>query len=57
MKDPIVDEVRKYRSEHARKFNNDLRAICKDLRELQRRSGHPVVRLPPRTTKRTLPSP
>ena len=53
MKDPIVEEVRQYRMEHTRKFNGDLAAICKDLQEIQRRSGREVVRLPPRKVKRT----
>ncbi len=44
MNDPIVDEVREFRDEHARKFNYDLDAICADLMEKQKRSGHPLVR-------------
>jgi hypothetical protein len=48
MKDPIVEEVRKYRMEHTRKFHRDLSAICADLRNIQTVSGHKVVRLPPR---------
>ena len=31
MNDPIVEEVRKYRDEHAKRFNYDLDAICDDL--------------------------
>ena len=31
MNDPIVEEVRKYRNEHAKRFNYDLDAICNDL--------------------------
>jgi hypothetical protein len=46
MRDPINEEIHKYREEHARKFNFDLAALCKDLRE---RSGNlKVVRLPPK---------
>jgi len=45
MNDPIVEEVRKFRDEHARKFNYDLNAICADLMEKQKRSGHVLVRL------------
>jgi hypothetical protein len=52
MKDPIVEEVRKHRMEHTRRFKGDLAAICKDLQEWQRRSGHEVVRLPPRKIER-----
>jgi len=47
MKDPIVEEIRKFRMEHTRKFKGDLAAICKDLQEIGRRSGHKVVRLRP----------
>jgi hypothetical protein len=45
MKDLIVEEVRKHRMEHTRKFRADLTAICADLRSIQITSGHKVVRL------------
>jgi hypothetical protein len=48
MKDPIVEEVRKYRMEHTNKFQGNLSTICADLRDVQTASGHKVVRLPPR---------
>ena len=48
MTDPIVQEVRKHRMEHTRKFGGDLTAICADLRTIQAASGHMVVRLSPR---------
>lgn len=48
MRDPIVEEVRKYRMEHAQKFNFDLTAICDDLKSIQQVSGYKVVRLPAR---------
>ena len=55
MKDPIVEEVRKHRMEHTKKFNGDLTAICADLRAVQAASGLTVVRLtskkPPKTKK------
>ena len=44
MKDPINEEIHKYRREHARKFNFELGAICKDLKEQSR--DLKVVRLP-----------
>lgn len=53
MKDPIVEEVRRHRMEHTRKFHGDLAAICKDLQSIQRASGHKVVRLRPRRVTRT----
>ncbi|RPJ56957.1 MAG: hypothetical protein EHM23_22050 [Acidobacteria bacterium] len=46
MRDPIVEEVRKYRMEHTQKFGGNLAAICADLRSVQEASGHEVVRLP-----------
>lgn len=48
MKDPIVEEVRKAREDHAEKFNHDLAAICADLKRIERECGHEVVSLPPR---------
>ncbi|MBM4340360.1 MAG: hypothetical protein FJ110_12550 [Deltaproteobacteria bacterium] len=48
MKDPIIEEVRKYRRKHTRKFRGDLSAICAELRRIQDTSGHEVVRLSPR---------
>jgi hypothetical protein len=52
MKDPIVEEVRKYRMEHTQKFQGDLSAICADLRNVQIASGHKIVRLAPRKLER-----
>lgn len=53
MKDLIVEEVRKHRMEHTRRFRADLTAICADLRSVQVRSGHKVVRLAPRKPEPT----
>ena len=36
--DPIVEEVRKVRNEHAKKFNYNLQAIAADLQKQQRAS-------------------
>ena len=52
--DPIVDEVRRVREQHAAAFGYDLDAICKDLKEEERKSGRRVVRLAP---KRIEPEP
>lgn len=46
--DPIVDEVRRLRDEHARSLNYDVAAIFADLRRLEASSGVPLVRRPPR---------
>jgi len=47
-KDPIVEEVRKIRQLHAKRFNYDLRAIVNDLRKQQEQSGRKYVRFEPR---------
>ena len=52
MKDAIVEEVRKHRMEHTRKFKGDLADICNDLKEIQKTSGHTVVRLTPTKSAR-----
>ena len=39
MNDPIVDEVRRVRDEHAARFNYDLDAIFRDIKEQERKSG------------------
>jgi hypothetical protein len=36
--DPIVNEIRQIRQAYAAKFNNDLHAICEDLRRQERES-------------------
>jgi len=58
MNDPIVEEVRKHRDAHARRFNYDLKAICSDLEARQERSRHRLVRLSPRSiaNKRVVPT-
>ena len=48
MKDPIVEEVRKVRNEHARKFDFNLHEICKDLKSKEKESGHNVVSFAPK---------
>jgi len=48
MKDPIVEEIRKFRDEHAKKFNYDLDAICEDFKSSQIKCGHKLVRLKPK---------
>ena len=41
--DPIVGEVRKFREEHAKKFDYNLRSIYEDLIEQERLSGRRFV--------------
>ncbi len=46
--DPIVEEVRKIRDAHAKKFNYDLQAIANDLKKQQKASKRKFVTLPPK---------
>ena len=43
--DPIVEEIRRFRREHAAKYGNDLQRIVEALREKERLSDR--VRLNP----------
>jgi hypothetical protein len=47
-KDPVVEEVRAIRDAYAARFNYDIEAMCRDLREEEARSGREVVSLPPK---------
>jgi hypothetical protein len=44
--DPIVEEVRRIRQEHAAMFNYDLDAIFADIKARQEASGRKYVRFP-----------
>jgi hypothetical protein len=52
MKDPIVEEVRRARDDHAKQFNYDLDAICEDLRKPDKTASHRTVSLPPKRVAR-----
>jgi hypothetical protein len=41
--DPIVDEVRRARDAYAARFNYDLRAIYRDLKDQEKQSGRKIV--------------
>ena len=43
MNDPIVDEVRRVRDEHAARFGYDLEAIYRDIKEQEKKSGRQFV--------------
>jgi hypothetical protein len=45
--DPIVEEIKKFRQEHAKKFNYDFKAIFDDLKKREKNCGHTVVSFPP----------
>jgi len=46
--DPIIEEVRKVRDEHAKRFNYDLKAIVADLKKQQEASKRKYITLPPK---------
>ncbi len=52
--DPIVEEVRRVREEYAARFNYDLDAIYRDLKEQEKLSGRTYVSF---TAAKTPPAP
>ena len=48
MKDTIIAELRKVRDQHAARFNYDLDAIFRDIKEQEKQSGRKFVSFPPR---------
>ncbi len=46
--DIIIQEIRKYRNEYAKKFNYDIEAMGHDLRKRQGESGRKVVKRSPK---------
>lgn len=53
MTDPIVDEVRRIRDVLAARFNYDLEAIYRHIKERERTSGRTYVSYPPRRVEQT----
>lgn len=51
-KDPVVEEVRRVRDEHASQFNYDVDAIVRDLKRQEAESGRVFVSYPPKRTGR-----
>lgn len=43
MNDPIVEEVRRVRDAHAARFNYDLDALFRDIKEREKKSGHKFI--------------
>ncbi|MEN8256213.1 MAG: hypothetical protein ABFR33_12170 [Verrucomicrobiota bacterium] len=41
--DPIVEEIHRYRSEHAARYGNDIHRIFAALREKEQTSGRKLV--------------
>jgi hypothetical protein len=49
--DPLVDEVRAIREAYAKRFNYDLKAIYRDLKRQERKSGRKIVSFAPKRSK------
>jgi hypothetical protein len=43
LNDPIVEEIRRIRDEHAARFNYDLDAIFDDIKKSEKELGLPLV--------------
>ncbi|NNJ85095.1 MAG: hypothetical protein HKP13_09210 [Gammaproteobacteria bacterium] len=48
IEDPVVEEIRKYRAEHAAHYGNDLRKICEALRKQEKKSQKEFVDFGPK---------
>ena len=46
--DPIVEEIRKIRQEHAKKYNYDLRKIAAELKKKEQLHPEKLVNFKPR---------
>ena len=46
--DPIVEEIHRYRREHAAQYGNDLKKIVEALQELERTSGREYLNFEPK---------
>ena len=55
-RDLIVEQVRALREEYAARFNHDLKAIRRDLRQRQQAGGRKVVSLSPKRVGKATPA-
>jgi len=54
--DPIVEEIRLIRQEHAKRFNYDLHAIVADLRRREQQHPERLISLPPKRPRGKKPA-
>lgn len=52
MKNPILDEIHKFRKKNSAKFNNDLDLIVKDLKKYEKSKKLKLVSLIPKSAKK-----
>jgi hypothetical protein len=53
--DTIVDGIHKFREAYAKRFENDLKAICNNARKKQGQDGRKVIRANPNPAKTMRP--
>jgi len=53
MKDPYIDEVRRFRMEHTKQFHSDLHLIGEDLRRFESSLGDRMITPEPRRIQPT----
>lgn len=49
--DPIIEEVRRIRTEYAKRFGYDLRAVAADLRKREQQHPERLVSFPPKPVR------
>jgi hypothetical protein len=52
MNDPIVEEIRRFRKEHAARYGNDLAKIAAALKEKERASGRDYLNPGPKSLEK-----
>lgn len=52
-RDSIIDEIHRFRREHAEKFNYDMDAIVRDIQSREGKLGNKVVSYPSKRLKTT----
>lgn len=53
IEDPIVAEIRHFRSEHAARYGNDLKKICAALKEREKKSKKQFINFGPKPLRAT----
>jgi len=53
IEDPIVAEIRRFRTEHAAQYGNDLKRICAALKEREKKSKKQFINLSPKPLRST----
>ena len=52
LSDPIVEEVRNIRQEHAKRFDYDIKAIVADIRKQEKQHADRMTSFPPKPPRK-----